>query len=64
MITRLRLQQAFGRLVRTATDKGVFVLLDNRLPTRLTTAFPSETPIERLSLAETIVEMRKFLTNP
>jgi ATP-dependent DNA helicase DinG len=64
MITRLRLQQAFGRLVRTATDKGVFVLLDNRLPTRLTTAFPPETPIERLSLAETIVEMRKFLTNP
>lgn len=64
MITRLRLQQAFGRLVRTATDKGVFVLLDNRLPTRLTTAFPPETPIERLSLSETIVEMRKFLTNP
>lgn len=64
MITRLRLQQAFGRLVRTATDKGVFVLLDNRLPTRLTSAFPPETPIERLSLAETIVEMRKFLTEP
>ncbi len=63
MITRLRLQQAFGRLVRTATDKGVFVLLDNRLPTRLTSAFPPETPIERLSLSETIAEMRTFLSN-
>ncbi|MGF1627674.1 MAG: ATP-dependent DNA helicase, partial [Alphaproteobacteria bacterium] len=30
--TRLRLKQAFGRLVRRADDRGVFVLLDGRTP--------------------------------
>ena len=40
MQTRLRLKQAFGRLIRRKDDRGVFVLLDSRLPTRLTTAFP------------------------
>src|SRR4029434_4288534 len=29
MIVRLRLKQAFGRLVRRADDYGVFVLLDS-----------------------------------
>ena len=29
-IVRLRLRQAFGRLIRRATDRGVFVLLDRR----------------------------------
>ena len=32
MITRLRLKQAFGRLVRRADDHGVFALLDPRCP--------------------------------
>lgn len=62
MITRLRLQQAFGRLIRSATDKGLFVLLDSRLPTRLTTAFPPEVDVQRLSLAEAISETKSFLT--
>ena len=35
MITRLRLKQAFGRLVRRADDTGVFVLLDPMMPSRL-----------------------------
>ncbi|MEQ9143211.1 MAG: ATP-dependent DNA helicase [Parvibaculaceae bacterium] len=61
MITRLRLQQAFGRLIRSAGDKGLFVLLDNRLPTRLTSAFPPDVPIERIGLAEAIAETRGFL---
>lgn len=61
MITRLRLQQAFGRLIRSASDKGLFVLLDNRLPTRLTTAFPEEIEVQRISLAEAISETRLFL---
>ncbi|MBO6544396.1 MAG: ATP-dependent DNA helicase [Alphaproteobacteria bacterium] len=62
MITRLRLQQAFGRLVRASTDKGVFVLLDNRLPTRLTRAFPPEVEVQRVSLKEAIDETRLFLS--
>ena len=33
MLTRLKLKQAFGRLVRRADDRGVFVMLDRQLPT-------------------------------
>lgn len=61
MIVRLRLKQAFGRLIRSAGDRGVFVMLDPGLPTRLTTAFPPEVPIERLGLAETLEKVRDFL---
>lgn len=61
MLTRLRLKQAFGRLIRTAKDKGVFILLDPRLPTRLTSAFPPGVTVERVGLAEAIAGARTFL---
>lgn len=61
MLTRLRLKQAFGRLIRRASDRGVFVMLDSRLPTRLTSAFPPGTEIHRVGLAEAIAESRRFL---
>ncbi len=65
MITRLRLKQAFGRLVRRAGDTGVFVMLDLRLPTRLCGAFPPGVEIQRLGLAEAIQITRDFLgTSP
>ncbi len=63
MIIRLRLQQAFGRLIRSATDKGLFVLLDSRLPTRITSAFPADVAVERISLAEAISETKLFLAS-
>ncbi|HEX7776264.1 MAG TPA: helicase C-terminal domain-containing protein, partial [Parvibaculum sp.] len=62
MLTRLRLKQAFGRLIRTAKDKGVFVMLDPRLPTRLTSAFPPGVTVERVGLAEAIAGARAFLS--
>ena len=43
-ICRLRLAQAFGRLVRRADDRGVFVILDARTPTRLFAGFPKAPP--------------------
>jgi ATP-dependent DNA helicase DinG len=61
LITRLRLRQAFGRLVRRADDKGVFVMLDSALPTRLTTAFPAEVEVERIGLADAVSEIAEFL---
>ncbi|MEQ8281437.1 MAG: ATP-dependent DNA helicase [Parvibaculum sp.] len=61
MLTRLRLKQAFGRLIRRSTDRGVFVALDSRLPTRLTSAFPPGVAIHRVGLAEAIAETRRFL---
>ena len=58
--TRLKLRQAFGRLIRRQTDRGVFAMLDSRLPTRLTTAFPPHAVIERIGVAEAIDKTRGF----
>jgi ATP-dependent DNA helicase DinG len=62
MITRLRLKQAFGRLVRRADDHGVFVLLDPRLPSRLASAFPEGVRPLRVGLKEAIALTREFLS--
>ncbi|MDG2243576.1 MAG: ATP-dependent DNA helicase [Rhodospirillaceae bacterium] len=62
-ITRLRLKQAFGRLIRRDGDKGVFVLLDSMMPSRLLGAFPEGTPVERVSLAEAVAGTKAFLNN-
>ena len=62
MLARLRLKQAFGRLVRRADDRGVFVLLDPMMPSRLLGAFPPEVPVARLGLAEAAAETRAFLS--
>ena len=58
---RLRLRQAFGRLVRSEGDRGVFVLLDRRTPTRLLSAFPPGVALRRVGLAEAVAETRAFL---
>ena len=60
-VTRLKLRQAFGRLIRRATDRGVFVMLDSRLPTRLTSAFPPGVRVERIGLAEAVSITGEFL---
>ncbi|MEJ1994475.1 MAG: ATP-dependent DNA helicase [Limibacillus sp.] len=62
MLTRLRLKQAFGRLVRRAEDHGVFVLLDPMMPSRLLGAFPEGVEVRRCGLAEAVAETRDFLT--
>jgi ATP-dependent DNA helicase DinG len=62
-ITRLRLKQAFGRLVRRADDKGVFVLLDAMMPSRLAGAFPEGVEVKRVGLAEAVQEVAGFLEN-
>ena len=61
LLTRLRLKQAFGRLIRSQNDKGCFVVLEPATPTRLLSAFPSDTPIRRCGLKEAIREIREFL---
>ncbi|MCX5613961.1 ATP-dependent DNA helicase [Bombella sp. TMW 2.2558] len=63
LITRMRLQQAFGRLIRRADDRGVFIILDRRMPSRLLSAFPEGVPIQRLPLAEALEDINGFL-NP
>lgn len=61
-IVRLRLRQAFGRLIRRADDRGVFVLLDKQFPSRLLTAFPEQARIIRSSLAEALTGVKNFLS--
>jgi len=62
-IARLRLKQAFGRLVRQGTDRGVFVMLDSRTPSRLTTAFPEAVEIQRTGIKDAIDGVAAFLEN-
>ncbi|MBN9570663.1 MAG: ATP-dependent DNA helicase, partial [Alphaproteobacteria bacterium] len=61
LLTRLRLKQAFGRLIRSASDKGCFVILESATPSRLLSAFPEQTPVLRCGLAEALREIRGFL---
>ena len=64
VITRSRLKQAFGRLIRRQTDHGVFVLLDSMMPSRLKGAFPKATPFLRLGLKDAVAQVRAFLARP
>ena len=63
MLARLKLKQAYGRLVRKKDDQGVFVMLDSALPTRLCTAFPKDVEVQRLGLKDALSEIRGFLSN-
>ncbi len=60
MTVRLRQRQAFGRLIRTATDRGCFIILDPRLASRFSTAFPDGMKIERMGLVEAIEAVEGF----
>ena len=60
MIARLRLRQAFGRLIRRADDKGVFVMMDSALPSRLHGAFPDGVTVERIGLADAAGRIKSF----
>ncbi len=59
-LTRLKLRQAYGRLIRRADDRGVFVLLDP-LPSRLLDAFPPEVTAERVGLADAVAAVKEFV---
>lgn len=61
MVVRLRLRQAFGRLIRSDGDRGCFVILDPRLASRFCTAFPPGVAISRVGLVDAIEMVRSFL---
>ncbi len=62
-IARGRIAQAFGRLIRRADDKGVFVMLDAAAPTRLFSGLPEGVELQRVTLVEAIEQVGAFL-NP
>ena len=61
LLTRFRLKQAFGRLIRGPEDKGCFVVLEGATPSRLLAAFPEGAPVKRCGLAEAIGDIKAFL---
>jgi len=61
LLTRLKLKQAYGRLIRSKNDKGVFVMMDAMMPSRLSGAFPEGVEIERIGLAEAVQRIKEFL---
>ena len=63
MVVRLRLRQAFGRLIRRTGDRGHFVILDPRLASRFLTAFPPGVTVSRLGLVDAIDAVRGQLDN-
>jgi ATP-dependent DNA helicase DinG len=63
-IARLRLRQAYGRLIRRTDDRGVFVMLDRALPSRLLSAFPNGVAVVRLPLAKAAEATARFLGSP
>lgn len=62
MLARLKLKQAYGRLIRRQGDRGVFVMLDRQLPTRLAGAFPEGVRVDRLGLAEAIAITKQMVS--
>jgi ATP-dependent DNA helicase DinG len=62
-VARARIAQAFGRLIRRADDRGVFVMLDAAAPTRLFSSLPAGVTVERMGLVEAIEATQAFL-NP
>lgn len=62
-IVRARLAQAFGRLIRSARDRGAFVLLSAAMPSRLLAAFPPGVEIARVPLDEAIARVRRRLSS-
>lgn len=58
-VIRARLAQAFGRLIRSKSDFGYFVVLSSAFPSRLLNAFPKGTPVLRLTLGEALERIAK-----
>ncbi len=60
-LARARIAQAFGRLIRRADDRGVFVMLDAAAPTRLFSSLPEGIELQRVGLVEAIEAVEAFL---
>ena len=60
-LARARIAQAFGRLIRRADDRGVFVMLDAAAPTRLFASLPPGAELQRMGLVDAIEVVKSFL---
>jgi ATP-dependent DNA helicase DinG len=53
-LAKARIAQAFGRLIRRADDRGVFVMLDAAAPTRLFSGLPDGVTLQRVGLVDAV----------
>lgn len=60
-VTRRALRQAFGRLVRHQSDRGVFVILDGRTNSAELMGIPQGVRIERVTLGQAEERIKNFL---
>jgi ATP-dependent DNA helicase DinG len=60
-VARSRIAQAFGRLIRRADDRGVFVMLDAAAPTRLFSSLPDGVTLQRMGLSDALDSIGEFL---
>ncbi len=54
------LKQAFGRLIRSKDDKGVFVMLDSMFPSRYKVSFPENVTVKHVSLTDALFHIKDF----
>ncbi len=54
------LKQAFGRLIRTKNDNGIFIILDTSVPSKFLANFSEDIEINKLEWHETISFVNKF----
>lgn len=62
-LIKARLAQGFGRLIRRAGDRGLFVLLSSATPSRLLDAFPPGVPVSRIPLEEAVARVQDRLSS-
>ena len=60
-LTRLKLKQAYGRLIRQGDDRGAFVVLDRAMPSRLASAFPPGVTVARVGLGQAVSTVTRML---
>ena len=61
-LVRMKLIQAYGRLIRRSDDKGVFVILDKAAPSNIMSAFPKNVPIIKTGLKDAVTEIASFFS--
>ncbi|MCL2566621.1 MAG: ATP-dependent DNA helicase [Alphaproteobacteria bacterium] len=60
---RLKLRQAFGRIIRCDEDRGIFVLLQNAVPSEFLKAFPQNIEVKKIPIEETLHTIKLFFNN-
>jgi ATP-dependent DNA helicase DinG len=63
MLTRFKFKQAYGRLIRREDDRGVLVMLDSRLPSRIADGLPNGVNVIRTGMRDTIKQTAKLLSD-